>query len=210
MYCIFKRLIDFVIALLTMPFLLVIFILIGVAIKVDDGGPVFYLDNRIGYGGKIFKMYKFRSMKVKAPDLRYEDGSTFNSVDDPRVTRIGHILRRTSIDEVPQFLNVLLGDMAFIGPRPDSAYYLGEYTDEERVILNVRPGITGYNQVINRNNVGTKEKLQNDIYYVQHLSFGFDIKIFFMTISRVIFSKNIYRERANDEVEEKIEKVVLK
>ena len=197
-----KRVVDFILSLILFPFLLILIVVIGVAIILDDGRPIFYFADRIGYRGKIFKMFKFRSMKVDAPDLRYEDGSTYNAADDPRVTRIGRLLRRTSLDEVPQFLNVLLGDMAFIGPRPDSAYYLSQYTDEERIILNVRPGITGYNQVINRNSVGTKEKLKNDIFYVNNISFRLDVKILFMTISRVLFSKNVYRENTYSPIEE--------
>lgn len=199
MYNKIKRFIDFLISIIILPFLLFLIIVVGVFIKLDDGGPIFYFGERIGLHGKIFKMFKFRSMKVNAPDLRYEDGSTFNSKDDPRVTKVGKFLRKTSLDEVPQFLNVLLGDMAFIGPRPDSAFYLGQYTDEERVILNVRPGITGYNQAINRNSVTTKEKLRNDIVYVNKMSFLFDIKIIKMTIKSVLFSKNVYRDESNED-----------
>lgn len=193
MYNVVKRIIDFLLSLIILPFVLLFIIAIGIAIKIDDHGPVFYFADRIGYHGKIFKMLKFRSMKVNAPDLRYADGSTYNSADDSRVTRLGCILRRTSLDEIPQFLNVLVGQMAMIGPRPDSAFYLSHYTEEERVILNVRPGITGYSQVMSRNSVGTKGKIQNDIYYVEHLSFGLDVKILFGTIKNVLFSKNVYR-----------------
>lgn len=200
MYNRVKRVIDFCISLIILPIILVILVCVGIVIKLEDKGPVFYMGERIGYHGKIFKMFKFRSMKVNAPDLRYADGSTYNSEDDPRVTKVGRFLRKTSIDEIPQLLNVLLGDMALIGPRPDSAFYLSEYTDEERVILNVRPGITGYNQAINRNAVGTKEKLKNDIYYVENMSFLFDVKIVFMTIKSVLFSKNVYRDVTNKEV----------
>ncbi len=199
MYNSVKRIIDFLLSLMILPVLLILIVVVGIAIKMDDRGPIFYFADRIGYHGKIFKMFKFRSMKVNAPDMRYADGSTYNSQDDPRVTRVGRFLRKTSLDEVPQFLNVLFGHMAFIGPRPDSAFYLSEYTEEERVILNVRPGITGYNQAINRNAVGTKEKLQNDIYYVQHMSFLFDIQIIFMTIKSVLFSKNVYRDETKSE-----------
>lgn len=199
MYNEVKRGIDFVLSLIILPFLLILIVIVGIAIKLEDRGPIFYMGERIGYHGRTFKMFKFRSMKVNAPDLRYADGSTYNSNDDPRVTKVGKFLRKTSIDEVPQFLNVLLGDMAFIGPRPDSAFYLSEYTPEERVILTVRPGITGYNQAINRNAVGTKEKLKNDIYYVEHMSFLFDIKIIFITIKSVLFSKNVYRADTNKE-----------
>lgn len=199
MYNRIKRFIDFLISLIILPILLLLIIIVGIAIKLDDGGPVFYFGERIGYHGKIFKMFKFRSMKVNAPDLRYGDGSTYNAENDPRVTKVGKFLRRTSLDEVPQFLNVLLGDMAFIGPRPDSAFYLSEYTDEERVILSVRPGITGYNQAINRNSVSTKEKLRNDIIYVNKMSFFFDVKIIFMTIVSVLHSKNVYRDTDKEE-----------
>ena len=138
-------------------------------------------------------MYKLRSMKENAPDIRLEDGSTFNGDDDPRVTKFGKFARKTSIDELPQIINVLKGDMSFIGPRPDTPMYLDKYTDEEKIILTVRPGITGYNQAINRNSVLTKEKLENDVYYVKHLSLFFDFKIIFMTINTIIMRKNINR-----------------
>lgn len=189
----FKRLIDLCISLVTLPFVLLLCLFVWIAIKLDDGGPLFYRASRIGREGKIFKMYKFRSMKVNAPDLRMDDGSAYNAEDDPRVTRVGRVLRKTSLDEIPQLLNVFLGQMALIGPRPDSAFYLEHYTPEERIILTVRPGITGWNQAINRNSVGTKEKLQADIYYVEHLSFGFDLKIICLTVKTVLSHKNVYR-----------------
>ena len=189
----FKRLIDFVVSLISLPFVSLLCIIVLVAIKLDDGGPLFHMSSRIGKGGRIFKMIKFRSMIVNAPDLRLEDGSTYNAEDDPRVTRIGSFLRKTSIDEIPQLLNVLIGDMSLIGPRPDSAFYLDHYTQEERVILTVRPGITGWNQAINRNSVGTKDKLQADIYYVDNLSFLFDVKVLLHTAKTVLSHKGIYR-----------------
>ena len=184
----FKRFFDFCIALCAFPFVLLVCIGVWIAIK-----PLFHMASRIGKNGRIFKMYKFRSMIVNAPDLRMEDGSTYNAADDPRVTKVGRFLRRTSIDEIPQLLNVLIGDMALIGPRPDSAFYLEHYTPEERVILTVRPGITGWNQAINRNSVGTKEKLQADIFYVEHLSFLFDIKVLWLTVMAVLSHKDVYR-----------------
>ena len=189
----FKRLIDLVISLVALPFVLLLCLFVWIAIKLDDGGPLFHMASRIGKSGRIFKMFKFRSMIVNAPDLRMEDGSTYNAEDDPRVTKVGKFLRRTSLDEIPQLLNVLIGDMALIGPRPDSAFYLEYYTPEERVILTVRPGITGWNQAVNRNSVGTKEKLQNDIYYVEHLSFLFDVKVVWLTIKTVLSHKDVYR-----------------
>ena len=132
-------------------------------------------------------------MKVDAPDIRLADGSTYNGDDDPRVTKFGKVARKTSIDELPQVINILKGDMTFIGPRPDTPIGSAAYTDEEKVILTVRPGITGYNQALNRNAVLTKEKLRNDIYYVKHLSLLFDIKILFMTVATVLGHKNINR-----------------
>lgn len=197
MYKYFKRLIDIVISIFIIPFVLIIIIPVAILIKLEDKGPIFYNAERIGRNGKIFHMFKLRSMKVNAPDIRTEDGSTYNSENDPRVTKIGKIIRKTSIDELPQIFNVLIGDMSLIGPRPDSAMYLDKYTKEEKIILTVRPGITGYNQAINRNSVGTKEKLKNDIIYVNKMSFIFDIKIVFLTIKTVLFSKNVFRNEEN-------------
>ena len=199
MYKFLKRFFDILFSILALPFVLLIIIISAIIIKIEDGGSIFYLANRTGKDGKPFKMFKLRSMKENAPDIRLEDGSTYNGEDDPRVTRFGKFARKTSIDELPQILNVLKGDMSFIGPRPDSAFYIDNYTDEERVILQVRPGLTGYNQAINRNSVGTKEKLQNDIYYVKNMSLLFDIKIVFLTIKTVLFSKNVYRNDNNTE-----------
>ena len=171
----------------------------GLAIKAEDKGPIFYMANRTGRFGRIFKMYKLRSMKVNAPDIRLPDGSTYNGDDDPRVTKFGKFARKTSIDELPQVINILKGDMTFIGPRPDTPIGSAAYTEEEKIILTVRPGITGYNQAVNRNSVLTKEKLKNDIYYVKHLSLWFDIKIVFMTIATVLGHKNINRADASME-----------
>lgn len=188
-----KRLLGIVFSLIALPFVLILIVVVGLAIKIEDGGPIFYMASRIGRNGRIFKMFKFRSMKVNAPDIRMEDGSTYNAENDPRVTKVGRFIRKTSIDELPQILNILIGDMAWIGPRPDSADYLDKYTEDELQILSVRPGVTGWNQAINRNSVGTKEKLQNDIYYVKHMSLRLDMKIIWLTIKTVLLSKNVYR-----------------
>lgn len=190
---VFKRFIDFCVALITMPVVLILCLVVFFAIQLDDRGPLFHMARRIGKDGKIFNMLKFRSMIVNAPDLRMADGSTYNAEDDPRVTKVGKFLRRTSLDEIPQLINVLRGEMSLIGPRPDSAFYLEHYTSEELIILKVRPGITGWNQAMNRNSVGTKEKLRADIYYVNHLSFIFDCRILFLTIKSVLNYKDIYR-----------------
>ena len=137
-------------------------------------------------------MFKFRSMKVNAPDIRNADGSTFNSEDDPRVTKIGKFLRKTSLDEVPQILNVLLGDMSLVGPRPNlpSVPY-NSLPDIEKKRLNVRPGITGYNQAYFRNSVSSEVKFKNDVYYVENVSLIFDLRILIHTVISVFKHENI-------------------
>lgn len=187
----FKRVIDLILALIALPFVLLVIIIVAPFIWLDDRGPIFYAGKRIGYKGKPFGMLKFRSMKVNAPDIRLEDGSTFNGDDDPRVTKVGHFLRKTSLDEIPQFLNVLTGQMSLIGIRPDPLDWLEKYNEHERVILTVKPGITGYNQAYFRNSADGETKLKNDVYYAEHISFGLDVKIFIKTIKTVIFRENI-------------------
>ncbi len=194
LYVNIKMVIDFFIALVLLPILMLVLIPSAICIKLEDGGPVFYMGERLGRRGKVFKMYKLRTMKVNAPDIRLEDGSTYNAEDDPRVTRFGRFARKTSIDELPQILNILKGEMAFVGPRPDLPDDIKTYSKKERKILLVRPGITGYNQAVNRNSVTAHEKLKNDVYYVEHMSFAFDIKIILMTIKTVVSHKNVYRK----------------
>lgn len=192
----FKRFFDIVLSLIGLPALLVILAVCGPLIWLEDRGPVFYNAERIGKDGRLFKMYKLRSMYVNAPDIRLEDGSTYNGEDDPRVTRIGRILRKTSLDETPQLLNVLKGDMSLIGPRPDPPDWLERYTEEERVFLKARPGITGYSQAYFRNSVDSREKIQNDVYYVEHCSFFGDVRILFKTAAVVLKHENVYRGEA--------------
>lgn len=187
----FKRVIDLVCALIAFPFVLLLIIIIGPFIWLDDKGPIFYAGKRIGLYGKPFGMLKFRSMKVNAPDIRLEDGSTYNGDDDPRVTKVGKFLRKTSLDEIPQFLNVLTGEMSMIGIRPDPLDWLEKYNEHERVILTVKPGITGYNQAYFRNSADGELKLKNDVYYAEHISFWLDVKIFFKTIKTVLLRENI-------------------
>lgn len=137
-----KRILDILLAILLLPFLFVTTILIAPLIYLEDGGSIFYNSKRLGKNGKVFIMYKFRTMKENARDIRNADGSTYNSIYDPRVTKIGKVLRRTSVDEIPQIINVLRGDMSFIGPRPDLPEHIMLYTNEEKRKLKVRPGIT--------------------------------------------------------------------
>lgn len=186
-----KRLFDIIFSLILLPFLLPVIVICALFIKIEDRGPVFYHGERLGKDQKTFKMYKLRSMKVNAPDMRNEDGSTFNSEDDPRLTKVGKFIRKTSIDELPQVINVLIGDMSFIGPRPDLPEALDFYNEEEIHKLDVKPGITGYNQAYFRNSIAQSEKFRNDIFYVNNISVIFDIKIILTTIISVIRRKNI-------------------
>lgn len=188
-----KRLLDILFSIMGLPFFLIIFIILGPIIYFSDRGPVLYVAPRLGKEQRIFKMYKLRSMKVNAPDLRNEDGSTYNSDDDPRVTKIGHILRKTSLDEIPQLLNVLIGDMSWIGPRPDLPDAISLYGPNDFKKLEVRPGITGYSQVYLRNTGDLQDKFKNDMYYAEHINFRLDLKIFIKTLSIVLLQKNLYR-----------------
>lgn len=187
----FKRIIDLIIALISLPFVLVLVVIIGPIIWFDDRGPIFYAGKRIGKGGRPFGMIKFRSMKVNAPDIRLEDGSTYNGEDDPRVTRVGRFLRKTTLDEIPQCFNVLAGQMSVVGIRPDPLDWLDKYNEHERVILTVKPGVTGYNQAYFRNSVDGMVKLKNDVYYAEHISFWLDVKILFKTFTTILLRENV-------------------
>ena len=194
-----KRMLDIIIGLIGLPFFVLAFIVCAPLIWLTDKGPVFYNAERIGKDGKLFKMYKFRSMRVNAPDIRLADGSTYNGADDPRVTRVGKILRATSVDELPQVLNILNGTMSFIGPRPDPPDWLDKYPEDIRVFLTVRPGLTGYCQAYWRNGADGEEKMKADAYYATHVSFIFDLKIFVRTILMVLLHSNTYKDLSNEE-----------
>lgn len=196
LYRFIKRLFDIVCSVILMIPVGVIIIISTIVIKKEDNGPIFYMANRTGRYGKTFKMYKLRSMKVNAPDIRLADGSTYNGDDDPRVTKFGKFARKTSIDELPQVINILKGDMTFIGPRPDTPIGSAEYTEKEKLILTVRPGVTGYNQAINRNSVLTKEKLKNELntHNLQDQSFGY-LFVFLMLFNRGLLKMYLWHTR---------------
>ena len=187
-----KRACDIAISLAALPVVGVATAACGAAIKAEDGGPVFYNAPRIGKDGREFTMFKLRSMKEDAPDLVMEDGSTYNGADDPRMTRIGALMRKTSLDELPQFLNVLKGDMSVVGPRPDLAREVELYEGDEARKLTVRPGITGYAAVYGRNSLPWHERLALDVYYVDRVSFGMDAKVFAKTFSTVFGQEGVY------------------
>lgn len=201
----FKRLLDIILALIAMPFVLISIIIFAPIIYFTDKGPVFYNAERVGKDGKPFKMYKLRSMYVNSPDIRLSDGSTYNGEDDPRVTPIGRFIRKTSIDELPQIINVLQGRMSWIGPRPDPLDWLDRYPEDIKEFLSVRPGITGYSQAYFRNSVDGIEKMNNDLYYAQNCSLELDIKIIFKTVAVVLKRENTYKDTTNEEKSEKQE-----
>ncbi|MBD8589479.1 sugar transferase [Peribacillus simplex] len=188
----FKRVFDLILAVIALPFWLIILAIISPIIYFQDKGPIFYNAQRLGRDGKVFKMYKFRSMKVNAPDIRNEDGSTFNAENDPRLTKIGKFIRKTSLDETPQILNIIKGDMSIIGPRPDLPEHAELYEGNEYRKLEVRPGVTGFNQAYYRNTVPWKERIQHDIYYIDKSSFWLDIKIFFKTAESVLKREDVF------------------
>lgn len=191
----FKRALDIILCLIAFPFFCVFYVILAPIIYLTDKGPVFYIAPRVGRNGKVFNMYKFRSMRVNAPDIRNADGSTYNGADDPRVTKIGKLMRQTSLDETPQIINVLKGDMSLCGPR---AFLVNKNIKYEEADLNyrkrlaVRPGITGYSQAYYRNSISLEQKIEYDCYYVDHLSFAMDLKVIFQTIASVLKHENIY------------------
>ena len=198
-----KRLIDICMSLLCIPFFAIIFDFVAPAIYLTDKGPVFYSADRLGKGGKFFRMLKFRSMRVNAPDLRNADGSTFNSSSDPRVTKVGRMIRKTSLDETPQIFNVLKGDMSIVGPRAHlTTKYHGwdSQTDLQKKRMSVRPGITGYSQAYFRNSASSEEKEEQDAYYVDHVSFVLDVKILVQTFLSIVRHKNIYSSEGKQAV----------
>ena len=176
----FKRIIDFLGALFLITLLAPVYIICYILIKINMGSPVLFTQDRPGKNERIFKIYKFRSMN-SATD---ENGDLLPDKD--RVTKLGLFLRKTSLDEIPQFFNILKGDMSFIGPRPLLPRYLPFYTTREKSRHTVRPGITGLAQVNGRNNLTWNEKLEFDTQYVERLSFFLDIKIIFTTIVKVL------------------------
>ena len=195
-----KRLIDIMLGLIGLPIFCLVFIILAPIIYITDKGKVFYNAPRLGLNGKKFYMLKFRSMKENAPDIRNADGSTFNGEDDSRVTNIGRIMRKTSLDEIPQIINVLKGDMSLVGPRAflaTTSKSYDEMDEKRRKRLTVRPGITGYSQAFFRNSIGLDEKIEYDCYYVDHVSFSMDVKILFKTVASVLKRENIYVK--NDE-----------
>ncbi len=190
-----KRLLDLFGAILVLPFVVLICVIAAPLIVLEDRGSIIYKANRRGLNGCVFTMYKLRSMKMNAPDIRNIDNSTYNSPNDPRITKIGRFLRRTSIDELPQVFNIIKGDMSWVGPRPITTDKpIEEYDEKRRKRLTVRPGITGYQQAYFRNSIDQETKFALDAKYAEELSFLLDVKIVLKTIQTVVMQKNVYNK----------------
>lgn len=183
---IIKRIMDFTLSLMGLIILAVPMLIVAVAIKLESKGPVIFKQDRIGYKGDVYKMYKFRSMCVGA-----EKGGVYSDKTDTRVTKVGKFIRATSIDELPQLVNVLKGDMSLVGFRSPLTYHpwtWSEYTEEQKKMFDVRPGITGWAQVNGRKTVEWNKRIELNVWYAEHVSFLLDMKILFLTIFKVLIN----------------------
>lgn len=194
--CCFKRIIDFIIVFIALVAICPFFLLIGIWLHfANKGAGVFFFQERPGKNREIFKVIKFKSMT----DAKDDQGNLLPN--EQRITKVGAFIRKTSIDELPQLLNVLKGDMALIGPRPLRVDYLPIYTNEQNRRHNVRPGITGWAQVNGRNAISWTKKFELDVWYVDHLSFLLDLKIFCLTIMKVLKKADINSNKDNIGIE---------
>lgn len=201
----FKRFADIFASLILLIVASPVLLLTAIAIKLDSKGPVIFKQERLGLGGKVFKIYKFRSMCVNA---EHTGSGVYSEKGDARVTRVGRLLRATSIDELPQLINILKGEMSFIGPRPPLTYHpwpIEEYSDEQLRMFEVRPGITGWAQVNGRKNVEWNKRIKLNVWYVDNVSLLLDIKIAFMTVFKVLANADNVSEGVT--VEKKEDKV---
>lgn len=182
----FKRFFDIVLSFMAIVVLSPLFLILALAVKLDSKGPVLFKQERVGLNAKLFHIYKFRSMCVGAEQ---QGTGQYSFAGDPRVTRVGKLIRATSLDELPQLLNILKGEMSFVGPRPPLTYHpwpLEDYTPQQRRMFEVRPGITGWAQVNGRKEVEWHERIRLNVWYVDHCSLPLDIKIIFKTLFKVL------------------------
>lgn len=180
-----KRLIDVIVAFLTLVLLSPLLLILAVLVMLTSSGDVIFKQERIGKDAVVFKMYKFRSMKENS---EHTGSGVYSGKGDDRVTGVGRFLRATSLDELPQLINILRGDMSFIGPRPPLTYHpwhIDEYTEEQKRMFEVRPGLSGWAQVHGRKCVEWNERIRMNVWYVDHVSFLLDLKILFMTVVKV-------------------------
>jgi len=192
-----KEVFDKIVSFISLVVLLPLFLVVAILIKLDSPGPVFFLQDRVGKDGKIFKVFKFRTMTSDAPEKtkgKYIDKS------NPYVTRVGKILRRTGIDELPQLINVLKGEMSLVGPRPTLPYQVAKYNEHQTKRLLMKPGITSWALIHGRNKLTWPERIEYDVWYVEHWSFWLDIKILLKTVWVVVSGEGLYADRETDEI----------
>ncbi|MCF7487630.1 sugar transferase [Vibrio sp. A2-1] len=201
-----KRFFDIFFSLIGLTLVFPILLVIAIAIKIDSSGPIFFFQKRIGINGKVFSIIKFRTMIVNAENM---EGGIFNTANDPRVTKTGNFLRNSSLDEIPQFINILRGDMSFVGPRPPVTYELGNYEGWDADLkksFSVKPGVTGLAQVSGRNELNWDEKTKFNLEYIEkYSSYGllFDIKIILLTIVKVLKNEGSHELSDNVEADKK-------
>lgn len=206
MYKYVKRFLDIVAAAVAVVILSPLMVITAIAVRLESEGSALFKQDRLGLGGKVFKIYKFRSMCQGA---EHTGSGVYSGADDMRVTKVGKIIRATSIDELPQLFNIIKGDMSFIGPRPPLTYHpwdISKYTEEQFRMFSVRPGISGWAQVHGRKEVEWHERIRLNVWYVDHMSLWLDIKILFMTFIKVIKNDdnvNSTKTLVNDNEEEK-------
>lgn len=196
MYKFFKRFFDITVSFLGLLILSPVLLITAILIKIDSKGPVIFKQKRLGKDGKVFEILKFRSMCVGAEKT---GSGVYSGKGDARVTKVGRIIRATSIDELPQLVNILKGDMSIIGPRPPLTYHpwpLEEYTEEQRHMFDVRPGVTGWAQVNGRKDVEWNRRIELNVWYTRNISFALDFKIFFISIIKVL--KNADNENTTE------------
>ena len=196
-YHLVKRMIDVVLSLFGLVLISPFVVIMAILIKIDSKGPVFFKHHRIGKNGKPFSMYKFRTMKDGAeamindftPEQLEEWNENFKLKDDPRITRIGKFLRKTSLDELPQLVNILRGDMSIVGPRPVIEVELEEYGNDKDEFLSIRPGLTGWWASNGRSEISYPERCSYELYYVRNESFWLDVKVMFLSVISVFLHK---------------------
>jgi len=186
MYLVIKRYLDILFSILVLIVLSPVYLLTAIAIKLESPGPVIFKQDRLGLHGRVFKVFKFRSMVTGAEKM---GSGQYSFKGDPRVTKVGHLIRLTSIDELPQVFNILLGDMSWIGPRPPLVYHpcrYEDYSEQDKRRFTVRPGITGWAQINGRKEIDWKKRISYDLEYVDKISLLFDLKIALTTVGKLL------------------------
>jgi undecaprenyl phosphate N,N'-diacetylbacillosamine 1-phosphate transferase len=190
-----KRIFDLICGSVALVLLSPVLAFCGIAVWLESRNPIYFRQMRLGLDGKPFRMLKFRSMYLNSSDLRNPDGSTYNGVSDPRVTHVGRWLRRLSLDELPQLINAIRGDMSIVGPRPDLPDAKNRYRDGDIRRLSVKPGITGWAQIHGRNSLTWEQRRDLDIEYVSKRTLWLDLRIMIYTVPVVLFGSGVYIER---------------